>query len=277
MNRLHKSPSVVAAAPARWSSGRPPTLSDGVAALPAARQNRLLAALSGTDWERWNARLERVDLSAGRVLHESGGRPAHVYFPTTSIVSLQMLTEQGDSSEVALVGREGLVGVCAFMGGESMPSRAVVQSAGSAQRLEAAFLRAEFDRNPPLMRMLLRYTQSLLAQMAQMAVCNRHHTLEQQLCRRLLQSLDRLHGDEMLMTQEQIANLLGVRREGITEGARRLQHEGLIRYSRGRITVLDRLGLAGRSCECYAVTRAECDRLLPMGADAVLPQPRLVA
>jgi CRP-like cAMP-binding protein len=189
----------------------------------------------------------------------------HVYFPTTTIVSLLYVLEDGASAEIAVVGNEGIVGVSLFMGGESTLSRSVVQSAGWAVRLRTRFLKEEFERSGPVQHLLLRYTQALITQMTQTAVCNRHHSLDQQLCRWLLLSLDRLQGNELVMTQELIANMLGVRREGVTESALKLQKDGLIRYSRGRISVQDRLGLEGRSCECYAVVKKEYDRLLPDG------------
>jgi CRP-like cAMP-binding protein len=196
------------------------------------------------------------------VLYEAGGTMSHVYFPTTAIVSLLYVMEDGGSAEIAVVGKEGLVGIALFMGGDSTPSRAVVQSAGLGYRLEASVLQKEFARSGPVMALLLRYTQALITQMAQTAVCNRHHTLDQQLCRWLLLSLDRLPGNELVMTQELIANMLGVRRGGVTDAAIKLQDAGLIRYSRGRISVLDRSGLEHRSCECYAVVKREYDRLL---------------
>jgi CRP-like cAMP-binding protein len=188
---------------------------------------------------------------------------AHVYFPVDSIVSLLYVMEDGASAEIAVVGNEGLVGVSLFMGGETTPSRAVVQSAGRGFRLSAQDLKDEFNRAGPVLRLLLRYTQALITQMSQTAVCNRHHSLDQQLCRWLLLSLDRLHGNELRMTQELIANMLGVRREGVTDAALKLQASGLIRYARGHITVLDRPGLEQRTCECYAVVKKEYDRLLP--------------
>jgi len=188
---------------------------------------------------------------------------SHVYFPCTSIVSLLFVTEDGASAEIAVVGSEGIVGISLFMGGESTPSRAVVQSAGAGFRLKAQTMKAEFDRGGPVQHLLLRYTQALMTQMTQTAVCNRHHSLDQQLCRWLLLSLDRLQGDTLVMTQELIANMLGVRREGVTGAALKLQEAGLIRYARGHTTVLDRPGLEARSCECYAVVKQEYDRLLP--------------
>jgi CRP-like cAMP-binding protein len=225
--------------------------------------NHLLAALPAADLARWQDQLEEVELPLGEVLHESGQTPRHAYFPTTAIVSLLYVMENGASAEIAVVGHEGLVGVPLFMGGESTLSRAVVQSAGQGFRLSSRALKEEFARAGPAMHLLLRYTQALITQMAQTAVCNRHHSLDQQLCRWLLLSLDRLSGNDLMMTQELIANMLGVRREGVTEAALSLQRAGLIRYARGHIHVLDRRGLERRTCECYAVVRAEYDRLLP--------------
>jgi CRP-like cAMP-binding protein len=227
------------------------------------RQNRLLAALPDAEWARWLQQLEPVDMPLGKVLYESGNKLSHVYFPTTSIVSLLYVMEDGASAEIAVVGHEGLVGISLFMGGESTPSRAVVQSAGRAFRLKASVMLQEFNRAGPVLHLLLRYTQALITQMAQTAVCNRHHSLDQQLCRWLLLSLDRLHSNELVMTQELIADMLGVRREGVTEAAGHLQEAGLISYRRGRITVLDRHKLEQRTCECYAVVKNEYDRLLP--------------
>jgi CRP-like cAMP-binding protein len=224
--------------------------------------NQLLAALPVDILSRWLPNLEQVELHLGQVLHESRGIQTHVYYPTTALVSLLYELESGASAEIAIVGNEGLVGISLFMGGNSTPSRAVVQSAGEGFRLPAAILQEEF-KLAPVLHLLLRYTQALITQMAQTAVCNRHHSLDQQLCRWLLLSLDRLAGDELVMTQELIANMLGVRREGVTEAALKLQRAGLIRYARGRITVLDRLGIEGRTCECYAVVKSEYDRLLP--------------
>jgi CRP-like cAMP-binding protein len=225
--------------------------------------NRLLAALAAPEWARWKSQLEAVELTLGEVLYESGGTLTHVYFPTTAIVSLLYVMENGSSAEIAVVGNEGIVGISLFMGGESTPSRAVVQSAGLGFRMLAAGMKDEFNRAGPVLHLLLRYTQALITQMAQTAVCNRHHSLDQQLCRWLLLSLDRLPGSELVMTQELIANMLGVRREGVTEAAIKLQSTGLISYARGRITVLDRAGLEKRTCECYAVVKKEYDRLLP--------------
>jgi CRP-like cAMP-binding protein len=227
------------------------------------RNNFLLAALPEAEWHRWQHFLEKVEMPLGQVLYESGATLTHVYFPTTSIVSLLYVMENGASAEIAVVGNEGLVGVSLFMGGESTPSRAVVQSAGHGLRLKAQLMKDEFDRSGPVLHLLLRYTQALITQMAQTAACNRHHTLDQQLCRWLLLSLDRLRANELAMTQELIANMLGVRREGVTEAALKLQQAGLISYTRGRITVLDRAGLEQRTCECYAVVKREYDRLLP--------------
>jgi len=230
---------------------------------PDPRQNRLLAVLPEAELARWLPRMEPVPLQLGKVLYESGSQLAHVYFPTTAIVSLLYVMEDGGSAEIAVVGREGVVGISLFMGGGSTPSRAVVQSAGHGFRVNASLMMEEFNRAGPVLHLLLRYTQALITQMAQTAVCNRHHTLDQQLCRWLLLSLDRLDSRELVMTQELIANMLGVRREGVTEAAGHLQEAGLIRYRRGHITVLDRAGLEKRSCECYAVVKTEYDRLLP--------------
>jgi CRP-like cAMP-binding protein len=227
------------------------------------RQNRLIAALPESEWQRWQPLLEWVAMPLGQVMYESGRTLSHVYFPTTAIVSLLYVMEDGASAEIAVVGHEGVVGISLFMGGESTPSRAVVRSAGEGWRLRSRAVKDEFERAGPVMHLLLRYTQALITQMAQTAVCNRHHSLDQQLCRWLLLSLDRLQGNEIVMTQELIANMLGVRREGVTEAALRLQRLGLIRYARGHITVLDRPGLEARTCECYAVVKKEYDRLLP--------------
>jgi CRP-like cAMP-binding protein len=230
---------------------------------PDPQQNHLLAALPAEDFERVSSRLRLAPLALGDVLYESGSRQRAVYFPTTAIVSLLYTLADGASAEIAVVGNEGIIGVSLFMGGETTPSRAVVQSAGDAYRLPGKILKEEFTRGGAMQHLLLRYTQALLTQMAQTAVCNRHHSLDQQLCRWLLLSLDRLVGNELVMTQELIANMLGVRREGVTEAAGNLQGAGLIRYSRGRIAVLDRSGLEKRTCECYAVVKKESDRLLP--------------
>jgi CRP-like cAMP-binding protein len=230
---------------------------------PDARRNHLLAALPPAEWAHWQYQLELTDLPLGKVLYESGSKLSHVYFPTTAIVSLLYVMEDGASAEIAVVGNEGLVGISLFMGGATTPSRGVVQSAGQGYRLRASHMMDEFNRAGPVMHLLLRYTQALITQMAQTAVCNRHHTLDQQLCRWLLLSLDRLPANELVMTQELIANMLGVRREGVTEAAGHLQKAGLIHYQRGRITVLDRPGLERRTCECYAVVKKEYDRLLP--------------
>jgi CRP-like cAMP-binding protein len=229
----------------------------------SARQNHLLAALPVTEYERLVSDLELVPLPLGDVLYESGSQLGHVYFPTTSIVSLLYVMEDGASAEIAVVGNEGIIGVALFMGGETTPSRAVVQSAGYAYRLRGPLLKRKFTRSLAMQHLLLRYTQALLTQMAQTAVCNRHHSVDQQLCRWLLLSLDRLASNELTMTQELIANMLGVRREGVTEAAGKLQDAGLIHYSRGRITVVDRPGLEAQACECYKVVKKEFDRLLP--------------
>ena len=227
------------------------------------KRNNLLASLPPEEWKRWAPLLERVDMPLGQVLYESGIALDYVYFPLTAIVSLLYVMENGASAEIAVVGNEGIVGISLFMGGESTPSRAVVQSAGTGCRLKAPLMKREFDKSGPVLHLLLRYTQALITQMAQTAVCNRHHSLDQQLCRWLLLSLDRLQGVELVMTQELIANMLGVRREGVTEGALKLQKAGLIKYSRGHITILDRDGLEARTCECYAVVKREYERLLP--------------
>jgi CRP-like cAMP-binding protein len=229
----------------------------------APRDNRLLAALPAASLQKLLPSLERVPLPLGMVVYESGGTQGYVYFPTSSIVSLLYVLADGASAEIAVTGNEGLVGIALFMGGETTPSRAVVQSAGHGYRLRAAVLKKAFEDGGELQHLLLRYTQALITQMTQTAVCNRHHAVDQQLCRWLLLSLDRLSGNELVMTQELIANMLGVRREGVTEAAGKLQDEGLIRYSRGRITVLDRPQLEARVCECYAVVKKEYDRLLP--------------
>jgi CRP-like cAMP-binding protein len=223
----------------------------------------LLAALPDEELQRWVPLLEIVELPLGLVLYESGRTLSHAYFPTTAIVSLLFVLEDGDSAEIAVVGNEGVVGVSLFMGGESTPSRAVVQSAGRGLRLTSSAIKEAFNRNGLVMHLMLRYTQALITQMSQTAACNRHHTLDKQLCRWLLLSMDRLRGNELVMTQELIANMLGVRREGVTEAALKLQAAGLIQYARGHITILDRPGLERRTCECYAVLKKEYDRLLP--------------
>jgi CRP-like cAMP-binding protein len=239
---------------ARKAAPRPPA--------PDPRQNRLLALLPDGEWQRWQPQLELVALPLGRVLYESGATLSHAYFPVSAIVSLQFVTENGSTAQIAVVGNEGVVGIPLFMGGGSTPSQAVVQSAGEAYRIPGPMITEAFERSALVSRVLLRYTQALIAQMAQTAVCNRHHTVDQQLCRWLLLSLDRLRGNELVVTQELIAQMLGVRREGVTEAALSLQRADLIRYRRGHITVLDRPGLARRSCECYGVVKTEYDRLL---------------
>lgn len=241
-----------------------PTPRSVKSSIPATRYaNHLLAALPESDWLRLQPKLEAVVLPLGFVLFESGQSLSYAYFPTSAIVSLLYVMEDGASAEIAVVGNEGMVGISLFMGGDSTPSRAVVQSAGYGYRVRAATLKNELQLPGALMRLLMRYTQALLTQMAQTAVCNRHHSLDQQLCRWLLLSLDRLDGSDLTMTQELIANMLGVRREGVTEAALKLQKAGIIRYSRGHISVLDRPGLAALSCECYRVVKDEYDRLLP--------------
>jgi CRP-like cAMP-binding protein len=234
-----------------------------VAATAHPEDNQILAMLPVAERERLFPHLKLVEMPAGLVVYESGAALRHIYFPTSCIVSLLYVLENGSSAEIAVVGNDGIVGIALFMGGETTPSRAVVQSAGHGYRLKASVLKKEFERGGALQRLLLRYTQALITQMAQTAVCNRHHSVEQQLCRWLLLSLDRLSTNELKMTQELIANMLGVRREGVTEAAGNLQRDGLIHYSRGRITVLDRPKLEARVCECYAVVKKEMDRLLP--------------
>jgi len=227
------------------------------------KQNHLLDALPAEGYARLLPDLELVPMPLGWVVYESGAHLDYVYFPTTSIVSLLYVTENGASAEIAITGNEGLIGISLFMGGESTPSRAVVQSEGDAYRLKEIVLKKEFALGGHLQHLALRYTQALITQMSQTAVCNRHHSVDQQLCRWLLLSMDRLAGNELRMTQDLISNMLGVRREGVTEAAGHLQAAGLIRYSRGKITVLDRPGLEQRVCECYAVVKKEFDRLLP--------------
>ncbi|TVT53183.1 MAG: Crp/Fnr family transcriptional regulator [Sedimenticola thiotaurini] len=226
-------------------------------------QNCLLSAIPEEEYAHLLPNLELVTMPLGAVLYESGSELHHVYFPTTAIVSLLYVMLDGASAEIAVVGKEGVLGVALFMGGETMPNRAVVQSAGHAYRLKGQLLKREFKRAGELQHLLLRYTQALLTQMAQTAVCNRHHSLDQQLCRWLLLSLERLPSNELVMTQELIGNMLGVRREGVTEAAGNLQKAGLIKYQRGHITVLDLAGLEARACECYGVVKKEFDRLLP--------------
>lgn len=225
-------------------------------------QNRLLAALPASELEHFASQLEPVAMVAGDVLYEAGGPVNHVYFPTTSIVSLLYVLEDGDTAEIAMVGNEGILGISLFLGGETTPSRAVVQRSGDGYRLPADLIKLEFNRAGPLLRLLLRYTQALITQMMQTAVCNRHHSVQQQLCRWLLLSLDRMSTQSLSVTQETISILLGVRREGVTEAAGRLQREGLIQYSRGHLQVLDRPGLERACCECYGVVKLEFDRLL---------------
>jgi len=233
------------------------------AALHHPRENHLIGVLPNGDYERWMQHLEPVEMPLGQVLYESGCTMKHVYFPVTAIVSLLYVMEDGGTAEVAVIGNEGVVGISLFMGGNTTPSRGVVQSAGMGYRLDAQVLKHEVDRSGPVLHLLLRYVQAQITQTAQTAVCNRHHSLDQQVCRRLLLSLDRLSGSELAMTQELIANMLGVRREGVTEAALKLQSAGLIRYARGHISVLDRTGLEQRTCECYEVVRKEYERLLP--------------
>ena len=235
----------------------------GVGAAAARRDNALLAALPVADWALWQAAAETVEVRAGQVLCESGSAAAYVYFPATAIVSLLHLTEDGGSVEVAAIGHEGLVGYTVFMGGHAAASQAVVQSAGRAIRVPARVVRTSFEAGGAVALLLMRHTQALIAEIGQTAACNRHHSLGRQLCRCLLHNLDRAAGNELVMTHELIARLLGVRREGVTAGALKLQQDGLIRYARGRIAVLDRSGLEKRSCECYGLIRGEYQRLLP--------------
>lgn len=232
-------------------------------ALQPMHQNRLLAVLPSDVLSRISGYLELIEMPLGKVLYEPGGTLRYVYFPTNAIISVLYVMKDGASAEIAIVGNEGVLGISVFMGGETTPNRAVVQSAGYAYRLKSELLKEEFLRAGPTMHLLLRYTQALMTQMCQTAVCNRHHSLDQQLCRWLLLSIDRLEGDELLMTQELIANMLGVRREGVTEAAGKLQVAGLIHYSRGHISVINRPGLEQRVCECYQVVRKEFERLLP--------------
>lgn len=226
-------------------------------------QNWLFRSIPQDAWQRLLPHIEEFDMSLGFVLSASGAKGSYLYFPTNAIVSLLYNLENGSSAEIAVIGNEGCAGVSIFMGGNSTLTTAVVQSAGKSYRIKANVIIDEFNKAGAVMHLLLRYTQSLITQMTQTAVCNRHHTLDQQFCRWLLLSLDRLHSNELVMTQELIANMLGVRREGVTEAALKVQRAGFIKYARGRITILDRLGLEKRTCECYQVVKTECDRLLP--------------
>lgn len=226
-----------------------------------SERNHLLAALPAADFERLKPHLELIPMPLGDVLYESGGRLSHVFFPTSTIISLHYILENGASSEIAGVGNEGMLGISLFMGGESTPDWATVQNGGHGYRMKASTLLQEFNQGGAIQRLLLRYTQAFITQISQTAVCNRHHTIEQQLCRWLLLTLDRLHSSELIMTQELIATMLGVRREGITEAAGKLQQAGFIRYRRGHITVLDRAGLQTHVCECYDVVKKEFERL----------------
>lgn len=244
-----------------------------MSSLHSPLQNRLISCLPAQDYSRLEPYLELVEMPLGAALCESGMQMRYVHFPTTAIVSLLNIMENGSSAEVAVVGNEGVVGVSLFMGGETTLSRAIVQSAGHAYRLRGQHIKDEFTRAGPMQHLLLRYTQALLTQMAQTAVCNRHHSLDQQLCRWLLLSFDRLPGTELIMTQELIANMLGVRREGVTEAAGNLQKGGLIKYHRGHITLIDRPGLEARVCECYDVVKREFERLLPPHRREVTPVP----
>lgn len=226
-------------------------------------RNHIFEAMPTNEWERLLPFIETIELPLGKVLYEPGTKMSHVIFPSSAIVSLLYALENGSSAEIAVVGNEGVVGISIFMGGESTSSRAVVQSAGVGYKIKSSMLLDEFNRGGPIMHLLLRYTQALITQMSQTAVCNRHHSLDQQLCRWLLLSADRLTSNELIMTQELIANMLGVRREGVTEAALKIQKAGLIQYARGHITILDRHGLERRTCECYQVVKTEYDRLLP--------------
>ena len=227
------------------------------------RQNHLLAALPACEWARWQPHLEPIEMAPGQVLCNSGTASDFVYFPTTAIISLLCVTLEGGTSEIAVVGNDGVVGICLIMGGNTTPSEAVVQTAGHGYRIRSQRVKDEVGRAGPVLNLLLRYTQALIAHVTQTAACNRHHSIDQQLCRRLLLGLDRSPSDELVMTQEGAANLLGVRREGITAAAVRLQAAGVIRYHRGHISVLDRGRLEKRTCECYAAAKRESDRLLP--------------
>ena len=237
------------------------------------RHNQLLAALPAAEWDRWQRELEPVTLLPGQVLCESGQVPAYVVFPTTAIVSLLYMTQEGGTTEIAVVGNDGAVGISLFMGDGTTTYQAVVQSAGNGFRLRAQTVKNEVNRAGPLLNIVLRYTQAVIAQVAQSAVCNRYHSIDQQLCRRLLLGLDRLQSREMMITQELLANLLGVRRESVTAAALKLQHAGVIRYSRGHISVLDRMRLEQRTCECYSVAKREYNRLLPMPVPMSVPMP----
>jgi CRP-like cAMP-binding protein len=228
------------------------------------RQNHLLAALPNGEWQRWQSLLEPIELQAGQVLFEPGRAPAHVYFPTTAVVSLVYMTRDGETAEIAVVGNEGVVGVSLFMGGDVAPHEAIVQSAGMACRLSAQAVKSAMEFSSPLMKLMLNYTHAMLSQVSQTAVCNRYHSIDQQLSRRLLQGLDRATSNELLITQEVMASLLGVRREGVTAAALKLQHEGAIQYSRGHIVVHDRQRLEQHACECYAFSKKAYFKLLPL-------------
>lgn len=237
---------------------------------PGPRQNHLIGALPGHVLKRLWPNLELIHLPLGKVLYESGDKLRHAYFPTDSIISMLYVMEDGASAEISVVGNEGILGTALFMGGESTPSRAIAQSAGSAYRISCQKFKEEFSRHTEMHILLLRYTQALITQMAQTAVCNRHHSIDQQLCRWMLLSLDRLPSNNLVMTQELIANMLGARRESVTEAAGSLQKRGIISYQRGHIKVLDRVRLEQLSCECYAVVKKETDRLLPRSSSLQL-------
>ncbi|MEO7744281.1 MAG: Crp/Fnr family transcriptional regulator [Usitatibacter sp.] len=248
-----------------------------ITAVPDTTRNHLLAALPAEEFARLAAHLEPVDLAVGDFLYEPGGQLQHAYFPASAIVSMHYVTESGASAEIAGVGNEGMVGISLFMGGDTTSSSAVVQTAGEAYRLERAVLKEEFDRGGAMQRLMLRYTQALISQMSQTAICNRHHSVEQQLCRWLLTTLDRVPSGQLVMTQELVASMLGVRREGITEAAGNLQHAGYIRYRRGHIAVLGRTGLESLACECYAVVKKEYLRLFAEIPRRGVPAARRVA
>jgi len=231
--------------------------------LTNVRKNHLLAALPEAALQRWLPDLEAVDMPLGQVLYEAGTTLSHVYFPTTAVVSLLYVMRDGDSAEIAVVGNDGLVGISLFMGGGSTPSRALVQNAGKGYRMHAESVQHEFENSKPVLHLFLRYTQALITQMTQSAACNKHHSLDQQLCRWLLLTLDRVEGNELTMTKQLIANMLGTSGETVRDGAHKLQEEGLIRYAKGHITVSDRPGVEKRSCECYRVVKDEYERLLP--------------
>lgn len=235
-----------------------------IQSLQDPRHNHLLAAIPSAEWQRWQSLLEPVELNVGQVLFESGRAPDHVYFPTSAVVSLVYMTQDGETAEIAVVGNEGVVGVSIFMGGDVTPHEAAVQCAGMAYRLSASVMKSAMEFSNPIMKLMLNYTHSMYSQVSQTAVCNRYHSIDQQLSRRLLQGLDRVASNELLMTQEAMASLLGVRREGVTAAALKLQHEGAIQYSRGHILVHDRQRLEHHACECYAISKKAYFKFLPL-------------